>query len=460
MTISNGWSRAAAPVLLALTCLLGACGGTNVAPQEADSSFTTLTGGGLEHVHALEFTYDGGYVLGGTFQGTTNIAGTEFTATGDGELFITKMDRNRRDVEWTATARAELGIDLGGVAVLDDGSIMIAGSIGGVAVFGDMTVSNSNQDWDGFVAKLDSTGNWMWAQNAGGPGFDTSTGIAASNNGDVIVVGMFTLDASFGGTKLRSVGDGYDAYVAKIGSDGTWKWVLAGGGPGREGAVSVSSTDDGGAYVVGGFDADTTIGDIPLTRVDGMTDAFVAKVSSSGKWSWATGLAGHNYDFAAGAKTSVDGGVVVSMRVEDTVRYGDTGYAGSMQFAKLDSSGAVVWRTPSVDSNSNQVLDLERSGDNFVAVGWFADTLELDGDSRTAFDRRDMMIVSVSADGELSWMCSVGGFYNDAATQVGVDRSGGLLIVGSHQSTIVIDGTSIRSNGWLGDTVLFPCDSR
>jgi hypothetical protein len=131
-----------------------------------------------------------------------------------------------------------------------------------------------------------------------------------------------------------------------------------------------------------------------------------------------------------------------------------------MQFAKLDSSGAVVWRTPSVDSNSNQVLDLERSGDNFVAVGWFADTLELDGDSRTAFDRRDMMIVSVSADGELSWMCSVGGFYNDAATQVGVDRSGGLLIVGSHQSTIVIDGTSIRSNGWLGDTVLFPCDSR
>lgn len=460
MTFPSRWTCALVALLAAQAGVLTACGSVEQASPASESAFTTITGPGSQNVEALEFTNDGGYVVGGTFQGDTRIAGVDLAASENGDLFIAKMVSNRQDVEWVATARAQFGIDLGGIAVLDDGSIMLTGSIGGQGVFGSLAVSNIAQDWDGFIAKLDSAGNWVWVQNAGGPGYDTGTDITATTDGDVIVVGMFTLDATFGGTKLRSTGDGYDAYVAKIDGSGTWRWVLAGGGTGRDGAVSVSGTDDGGAYVAGGFDADTVIGTTSLTRVDGMTDAFVAKVSTDGTWSWATAFSGHNYDFATATVASGDGGVIVALRVEDTVRYGNTGYAGSMRFAKIDRSGLVVWRTESVDSDSNKVLDLVRHEDGYVGSGWFSDELALGDETRTALDRRDMMLVSISDAGELSWRGSFGGFYDDEATQIGVDRNGALLVAGAHQNAVVIDGSVVRSTDETGDVVIFPCCTR
>ena len=71
-------------------------------------------------------------------------------------------------------------------------------------------------DYDIFVAKMDSNGNWLWAKKAGGTNWDGGSSIDVDANGNSYVTGVFFYIASFGTTTLTSSG-GYDIFVAKLG---------------------------------------------------------------------------------------------------------------------------------------------------------------------------------------------------------------------------------------------------
>src|SRR5262249_19075692 len=51
--------------------------------------------------------------------------------------------------------------------------------------------SSFNGDSDAFVAKVDATGNLVWATYLGGTGNDRATGVALDTAGDVYVTGFF-----------------------------------------------------------------------------------------------------------------------------------------------------------------------------------------------------------------------------------------------------------------------------
>ena len=71
---------------------------------------------------------------------------------------------------------------------------------------------------------------WEWAQKVGGSSADDhSNAIAIDANGDVYVTGSFELTATFGSTTLSSAGD-FDIFVAKMNSTGHWLWAIQAGG--------------------------------------------------------------------------------------------------------------------------------------------------------------------------------------------------------------------------------------
>ncbi|HRU48088.1 MAG TPA: SBBP repeat-containing protein, partial [Candidatus Syntrophosphaera sp.] len=65
---------------------------------------------------------------------------------------------------------------------------------------------------------------WLWAKKAGGTGSDWGYGIAVDTSGNSYVTGYFKGTATFGSTNLTSNG-GYDIFVAKLDSSGNWLWA-------------------------------------------------------------------------------------------------------------------------------------------------------------------------------------------------------------------------------------------
>ena len=104
----------------------------------------------------------------------------------------------------------------------------MTGGFQGTATFGSHTLT-SNGDKDIFAAKLDPSGNWLWAVNAGGIRYDWGIGIAVDGAGNAYVTGDFEGTATFGSHTLTASG-GYwdkDIFVAKLGNVTPVEDVLA-----------------------------------------------------------------------------------------------------------------------------------------------------------------------------------------------------------------------------------------
>ena len=88
---------------------------------------------------------------------------------------------------------------------------------------------------ESFVAAIDtSNGDWEWIRKITGKNRERVNDIAIDSNGDAIVGGSFLSNISFedangelpeccAGT-LKTNGD-YDIFIAKIDSDGNWKYA-------------------------------------------------------------------------------------------------------------------------------------------------------------------------------------------------------------------------------------------
>ena len=78
-------------------------------------------------------------------------------------------------------------------------------------------VSAASQ-YDGLVARYDSTGTLVWVQQIGGSGSSIGHRVAADVSGHAYLTGEFDGAASFGTTNLVGVG-GTDFFLARLGSE-------------------------------------------------------------------------------------------------------------------------------------------------------------------------------------------------------------------------------------------------
>src|SRR6266853_1971178 len=92
-----------------------------------------------------------------------------------------------------------------GIAVDSSGSSYVTVSFHDVAVFGDFMLTSTG-GYDVFVAKYDSMGKVLWANQAGGSNFDDyGLAIALDAAGNCYVTGAFSGDATFGTNTLNNV---------------------------------------------------------------------------------------------------------------------------------------------------------------------------------------------------------------------------------------------------------------
>lgn len=265
-----------------------------VAKYQSDGTYMWADGfGGSSGDEPLSIAIspdNSGVYTTGWFQGSVdfNPGSGSFTLTSSGgkDAFINKLNSDgsfawARDFGSTKDDAAQ------SVAVGSDGSVYIGGYFQGTIGFNPGTgVSNltSAGNQDGLVAKLSSSGNYIWAADVGGISTDQVNGVAVDSSGNVYATGEFIGTADFNpnpATPFNITAAGsQDAFVLELASTAAFVSVRhVGGSGGTDTGAAAAIGSAGNVDVVGTF-SDAADFD-PTTAVDNVTalgsfDAFIA----------------------------------------------------------------------------------------------------------------------------------------------------------------------------------------
>lgn len=146
------------------------------------------------------------------------------------------------------------------LAVAPSGACYVAGYFLGQLRFGALTLTSvgrgiSNDDT--FVAKLDASGAWQWANLATGVSGEFCTGVAADARSQVYLTGYFRGPGSrFGATTLVPQNPALffaDVFVAKLDAQGQWLWAVPAGGLQEDRPTGLALGPYATPYVVGEY---------------------------------------------------------------------------------------------------------------------------------------------------------------------------------------------------------------
>ena len=364
-----------------------------------------------DHGHGIAVDSSGNVYLTGDFQESSTIGtaggSTTLSSSGGYDVFVVKLDSNGN---WLWAKRAGgSGDDQGyGIAVDLSGNAYVTGTFtGSPADFGNTTLSSVNSmsgpggSPDVFVAKLDSSGNWLWAERAGGPSADTGFGIAVDSSDNTYVTGIFTASlhtnpADFGNTTLLSSSGSSDVFVAKLDSSGDWLWAKrAGGSTDSNVGIGIAVDSSFNAYVTGYFTGSSADFGNTTLNSSGSSDVFVAKLDSSGDWLWAKRAGGAAVD---------------------------------------DGSGIAV------DSSGNAYL----TGGFFGSSADFGNTTL----SKSNSSRSDVFVAKLDSSGDWLWAKRAGGSVNDLGYGIAVDSSGNAYVIGYFQGLLADFGSTTLNSSW------------
>jgi hypothetical protein len=225
----------------------------------------------------------------------------------------------------------------------------------------------------------------------------------------------------------------------------TWSTFLGAAGSDYAQAVAVDSS--GNVYLAGYSSA--TWGS-PVRTFGTGTDAFVAKLDSSGTLLWNTFLGGTGTsDQANGITVDSSGNVYVVGNANATwgspVRAKSTGVDAFV--AKLDSSGALTWNTflGGGGSDYGYGISVDGSGNVYVAGNSSASWTSPASPVRAYTSSADAFAVKLSSSGAVTWHTFLGGSGSDGGRGIAVDASGNVYVGGYSSATWQGSSSPVRA---------------
>ncbi|MEI7729777.1 MAG: hypothetical protein WCO56_09390 [Verrucomicrobiota bacterium] len=208
-------------------------------------------------------------------------------STGGNNLFVVKYDASGNFV-WqqrgtpSPTSQALFGQC---VAVDTNNSVFVVGAMGdGGNIGGIQFASGNNGNMNPFLAKLDSTGNAVWAKSLSSSGGGLARNIALDRQGNIFVGGYYINNTTLAGFALPAAGNS-DGYVLKCDANGNGIWAQRVAGPGND-SVTALAVDQFGNVLVGGA-VDAASGGGGFNFSPSGANAFLLKFDGNGNGLWA-----------------------------------------------------------------------------------------------------------------------------------------------------------------------------
>jgi len=275
----------------------------------------------------------GNIYVTGHFQSTVDFdpgGGTDIhTSNGFIEIFLSKFDSSG-DFQWARTWGGDSSDDGLGVAANGSGNIYITGDYYGTVDFDPGVTTDehaSNGQFDIFLSKFDSSGDFQWARTWGGIDSELGYGVAADDSGNVYVAGQFVSTVDFdpgGGTDEHTANGSFDIFLSKFDPSGVFQWARTWGGVKWDFGYAVATDGSGNVYMTGDFqgtDVNFNPGGSAPYSSNGIWDAFLSKFDSGGDFQWARTWGGVDSDDGYRVATDGSGNIYVTGGFNGTVDF-------------------------------------------------------------------------------------------------------------------------------------------
>ncbi len=396
---------------------------------------------------------------------------------GSSDIYISKINAAGQLV-W-AKRLGGTGGDYGyAIAVDASGNVYVTGYFWGTADFDPgpgtqhLTVAGL---YDVFIAKLDASGNFVWAKSIGGPTGEQPNSITVDALGNVYTTGIFQGTADFdpgaGVYNVTSAGSS-DIFISKLDATGGFVWAKRMGAAGTDFGESIAVDASGNVYTTGFFqgtvDFDPGPGAQVLTSQD-ERDIFISKLDASGNFVWAKRIGGASYDIGYSIAVDASGNVYTAGFFQGTVDF-DPGVnfhnlisAGMTDvfIYKLDAAGNFVWAKQLGGSGSEWThsLVIDASANVYLA-GYFEGTVDFDGGTGTynltSAGGFDIFVAKLNYWGNFVWVGRMGGAGNDYGQSIAIDGAGNVYTTGYFNQTADFDpGANTENLASAGDVDIF-----
>jgi hypothetical protein len=405
---------------------LTSAGNSDIYIQKLDAAGNYLWaiafgGQGSDFVNSMDVDAAGNVYIAGMFSDTVDFdpgAGVNsIAAAGSYDGFYMKLDASGGLV-WVRTTQ---GLNFESVEDIRAGAsgIYITGYFTGTVDFdagAGVATQVSNGSTDGFIQKVDASGNFVWVRAVGGTGMDRGLKLVTDAADNVYVAGGFEatvdLDPGVGIANTTSSG-GEDGFVLKLDGSGNTVFTRSFGGSAEEYITSMTMDISGNIFLGGGFfgtsDLDPGAGNYAVTS-NGARDMFVSKLNASGNFVWAAAAGGSGYEHIGSLSTDGAGNLYATGSFSGTIDFDpdagtynlqSTGINPDIYLFKLDAAGSLVWAAKIGGSDADITYDIETDASlNIYLAGFFIGTVDFDPSpavyNHTSNNLTDAMVIKLN----------------------------------------------------------------
>jgi Beta-propeller repeat len=322
--------------------------------------------------------------------------------------FVWKLDSNGTTVLAVATGTpTTANVQPQSIALSSDGTqVAIGGFFTQQATFGATTLTSGPGNFDGFSAKLDTNGNFLWASQlkatAGSSALVSSVAFDLTNKVDAVGQYVGTVDFDPGaGTHNGPVTNGAtDPFFMKFDAvDGSLAGISTATGVGNSGATSLVTDNGGNMYAVGAYQATLTF------TINGAPASLTAPANTTGF-------------YFVKLNTAAQGTVLKSLNVFDSTPF------------------TTAFGVPSIAFNTtNSTLVVGATYNQTVATSY--------GITLPSAGQTDVFVATYGINGNQLLATSAGGVGTDSLSGVAVSTNGVIGLMGNIGATAKFGGTTL-----------------
>ena len=414
------------------------------------SWFKKVAGTAQDWGEAIENDSNGNLFLSGGYMGTVDLdpglGSYNVTAVGSYDIYIAKYDSNGNFI-WGRTLggsnaeRADNGLKVDG-----NGNVYICGFFRGTVDFDPSTnvynLSTGGAYADGFILKLDSNGNFVYAKQIGSSNADDHVySIDIDLNGFLIATGYFqnTADLDPGASQFNVTSQGStDCFVLKLDLSGNFIWGKSIGGTQASIGKSIIFDPQNNIILCGNYagsqDCNPGTGSFDITS-NGATDLFLVKLDNTGNFIYGKAIGSLFLCGRFSGNCDFDSGAGVNNLLSNG---GFDGYT-----LCLNSNGDFIWvnQIGGISDDFCQKLSIDENNNVFIS-GYFQNTVDFDQsnviNNITSNGMKDIFLVSCSSSGSLVYAQNYGGISDDESYNILYSQSK-VFLTGYFESAVDFD---------------------